>query len=338
MNLILPFRRLLFSLAFLAMLGHESSAALPVSEAQLREKLVRGQWTWDGHSRAYPPVPMDFRPDGTGGSERFTYEWTVTGPTTVTLKMENKGRQMEWYLTFNDDLTAFEARERSLGTASGTVRPVGNAVLPPSLPQPIARVTPAPSVAVALPATPPAPSAPVARPSTPVPLPPPIAAPPTPKPTPTPTPAPAPIAGVFYFYIDDTIQLFLNGRRIFQAQNRWFAGQTREVEVKPGDHLVAQLGNVGGARAFMIAFATADQKRVAHFSNTAFRVLANTMSTDFTPAEFQAGRMAEQDSRRKEKPPFWFRTRSEWVWGKTDVCTLGAIISADMFQPLQKEK
>src|SRR4051812_7538111 len=90
-------RSYLLGLTFLCLFGQALQAA-PVTapaEAGLPASLLRGGWTWDAQSTSFPPVEMKFTSDGKGGTPRFTYEWTVTGPRVATLKTQGKnGRQM----------------------------------------------------------------------------------------------------------------------------------------------------------------------------------------------------------------------------------------------------
>jgi hypothetical protein len=142
------------------------------------------------------------------------------------------------------------------------------------------------------------------------------------------------VKGHFLVYIDDSIHLFLNGSQILGRENTWTSFETREVELKPGDRIVAAIKNSGGPRAFMLMFVTTDLQRAAYFTNTSFKILSPG-STDFSPGEFSSGRTARQE-KKKRQDPFAFKTRSEWVWGDMEVCTLAATVTGDMFHPLQK--
>ncbi len=143
------------------------------------------------------------------------------------------------------------------------------------------------------------------------------------------------VKGKFFLYIDDSIHLFLNGIEIFALEKNYKATETKEIELKPGDRVVARLRNGGGPRAFQLLFASSDFKRAVRFTNTTFKILPDPTATDFLPADIVSARVAKQE--RKNRPdPFPFKTKSEWMWGETDSCTLGAIITAEMFQPLSR--
>lgn len=348
MKLLSNMRLRRLCLGLLSWLVVACPAAFPAPEAGLRALLLQGQWTWDARSSAYPPVVMEFREDGNGGTERFTYEWTVTGPKSVTLKMQNKGKLMNFVLEFDDALANFKAAEVNGGTRAvgyrrpPTSTPPAIAAFPTIKPAVPVASTPASPIPASTPARTPIPlPIPVSAPSTPAPRP---ATPPpittvlatTPRPGPTPSPRAAPVTGFFHVFIDDTVSLYLNSREILNIQNRVLATRTREVELKPGDHLVARLINTGGPRAFVISFASADMRQAVHFGNMDFHILPRPDANDFTAEEYRSARLSEQDHGRKDKPPFPFRTRSEWIWGKSDGCTIGATITADMFQSLQR--
>lgn len=144
-----------------------------------------------------------------------------------------------------------------------------------------------------------------------------------------------PVKGTFHVYIDDSIHLFLNGSEILARENTWTVLQTKEVELKPGDRIVARLRNGGGPRGFMILFASTDLRQMVSFTNNAFKILANPNSTDCSLAELASGRTAKQE-RSKSAQPFPFKSRSEWIWGDKDACTIASIITPEMFQPLRK--
>lgn len=128
------------------------------------------------------------------------------------------------------------------------------------------------------------------------------------------------VKGKFFLYIDDSIHLFLNGTEIFALERNYKATQTKEIELKPGDRVVARLRNGGGPRAFQLLFASSDFKQAVRFTNATFKILPNPDATDFSPQEVTSARVAKQE--RNNRPnPFPFKTKSEWVWGEMDACT-----------------
>lgn len=143
------------------------------------------------------------------------------------------------------------------------------------------------------------------------------------------------VKGKFYLFIDDSIHLYLNGTEIFALVNNYKATQTKEIEVKPGDRIVARLANGGGPRGFQLLFASSDFKQAVRFTHARFRILPNPDANDFAPQELGSARVAKQEGLRRPSP-LPFKTKSEWVWGETDACTLGATITAEMFQQLSR--
>jgi hypothetical protein len=109
-----------------------------------------------------------------------------------------------------------------------------------------------------------------------------------------------PVKGKFFLYIDDSIHLFLNGVEIFALEKNYKATETKEIELKPGDRVVARLKNGGGPRAFQLLFASSDFKQAVRFTNTTFKILPNPTATDFLPADIASARVAKQE--RKNRP------------------------------------
>jgi hypothetical protein len=144
-----------------------------------------------------------------------------------------------------------------------------------------------------------------------------------------------PVKGKFYLYIDDSIHLYLNGTEILALENTWKSTQTDVVELKPGDRIVARIGNAAGQRGFMLLFVSSGMRQAVQFTHSSFKNLPDPSATDFKPDEIHAARTAKPDKTNNWQP-LPFKNRSEWVWGETNYCTLGAIITAEMFRPFSR--
>ena len=139
------------------------------------------------------------------------------------------------------------------------------------------------------------------------------------------------VKGKFYVFIDDDIHLYLNGAEIFVSESEATA-ETKELELKPGDRIVARLKNHFGGRGLLILFVSSDKKKMMSFSHNVFKALSDPDATDFTPEQFGKGRKITW-TKNWERKPFPYKHKSELVWGETDICTLASAITAPMFQP-----
>lgn len=142
-----------------------------------------------------------------------------------------------------------------------------------------------------------------------------------------------PVKGRFYLYIDDSIDLFLNGKQIFSLHNNFKQTQTNEIELKIGDRIVANLRNGGGPRGFMLLFVSSDQKQAIRFNNSAFKILLDPVAKDFSADDYLKARTAKEEKKSGSYPLPFKQPKSEWVWGEMDTCTLGSQITEKMFQP-----
>jgi len=99
--------------------------------AALKQALTRSHWSWVPGKPSNPPLDMSFYEDGTGKAERFSFTWSITSWYTVSL-VTSAGT---FNLTFNQELTAYEARQK--GDAMNLVS--GTRVTPGQLLQPAPR-------------------------------------------------------------------------------------------------------------------------------------------------------------------------------------------------------
>lgn len=133
--------------------------------------------------------------------------------------------------------------------------------------------------------------------------------------------------GAFYLSVDDHATIFVNGQKVFHAN----IGESRssEMELKVGDHVVAQLKNDGGPRRFKLLFASSDGRNVVSFRSTDWRIVLDLAVTDFTPAEMQ-----QWQKRPKQIPGgkgLPIKSYSDWVWGDLESSILAAIVTPQMF-------
>ena len=142
----------------------------------------------------------------------------------------------------------------------------------------------------------------------------------------------APVKGKFYVEVDDLAVLYLNSVKIHRANLG--ASQTGEIDLKPGDHLVVQLQNATAPRYFKLLFVSSDKHQMINFPNTALKILPDPEAVDFAPAPFAASaRYARQI--KNNRNPFPYKNQSEYMWGEADICTLGALLTREMFVPLK---
>jgi len=154
--------------------------------------------------------------------------------------------------------------------------------------------------------------------------------------------------GAFFLNIDDSARIFVNG---VEAHYNKKAGkyQSKEVALKPGDHIVVQLKNDLGTRYFMMAFLSTDKKTVVSFNRTAFKPLPVTvvsfdrpasepiptnLAKDFTDEDFaKISKYAKADTSRKRDTSIPFKHTSEYIWGESDECALACVLTSQMFMP-----
>lgn len=145
--------------------------------------------------------------------------------------------------------------------------------------------------------------------------------------------------GKFYISIDDVADIRLNGKEFFVAslaKNKMPSCTSPEVALHPGDRLVVRLKNVVGQHQFLITFVSTEKQIEVPFTYRNFKSLPDTTATDFTEAEFgQMSKTAKKEIKKHPKPPYG--ANSDWVWGDAEECTLGALVTPEMFKPLPKK-
>lgn len=135
-----------------------------------------------------------------------------------------------------------------------------------------------------------------------------------------------PVKGTFYVAVDDGCKIFVNGASVYEVG----IGQNRspELELKVGDRIVIQLRDSGDKRYLKLVFVSNDEQRVISFKNRDFKIVNASDVTDFTPDQFQKwSKMALQVKGYKDLP---VKSRSEYVWGDLNNCTIACVITPQM--------
>ena len=143
------------------------------------------------------------------------------------------------------------------------------------------------------------------------------------------------VKGKFYLAIDDAVKLYLNGNEVFHVDNPQTV-ESNEIEIKPGDHLVAQLTNVKAGREFILLFVSSDRQTMVSFPHTVFKILSDPVLKDFSHMEFGRLSKSSRVDLTKHTKPLPFKNHSEWIWGDADFTALGCELSREMFQPVIK--
>jgi hypothetical protein len=146
-------------------------------------------------------------------------------------------------------------------------------------------------------------------------------------------PAPTGVKGKFFVSVDDRAEIFVNGAEIHKAPIS--ESESPEIELKPGDRIVAKLTNVAGKRRFMVMFMSTDRKQMISFTPNLFKILPDASAKDFDPVEFaRNGKQAKPIQGDFAKPYLLpFKSYSKWVWGDLDICSLGCLVTAESFKP-----
>lgn len=146
-------------------------------------------------------------------------------------------------------------------------------------------------------------------------------------------PAVSRIKGKFYVCVDDGAKIFHNGMLVHTAPVNF--SMSSEVEIAPGDRVVAQLNNDGGRRRFRMAFVSNDSLTAVNFLRQDYRLISDLAQVDFTEGDWAKWqKRAKEGEKEQTKGPdgFPFKSSADWVWGEADVCSLGAIVSANMIK------
>jgi len=145
-------------------------------------------------------------------------------------------------------------------------------------------------------------------------------------------PARGGVRGKFYLEIDDAVKIYINGAEVVKV-NDAKTTESNEVELKAGDHIVAQLINRGGPRFLILLFVSSDRKTSVSFMHFNFKILRDPQSVDFAPEQLQGLKEYAKVINKRDKP-LPFKCFSEFIWGDEDLTAIGGTITPEMFQPL----
>jgi hypothetical protein len=142
--------------------------------------------------------------------------------------------------------------------------------------------------------------------------------------------APKAYKGCFFVNVNDGVTLFLNGKEVFNFGVG--THQSPDLEIREGDRIVARLRDQGGGCDFILAFRTGDEKSVASFKASDFKVAPNNTLTDFTVEEFKDWKKHARKIKTTIELPV--KNYSHDVWGYTMDCTLGSVVVPEMFSQI----
>jgi hypothetical protein len=144
----------------------------------------------------------------------------------------------------------------------------------------------------------------------------------------------APITGNLHVSADDNSIVYLNGQEVFRSElsKKERVAVSGPVTLKAGDHLVFRVHNYGGPKGLLVQFVSSDRKTLIQFPRSSYRVLANPEATDFRDTEFRDSRLAQLMNRSSPAAVLLYKTKSQWVWGHSETCVLGVVISREMVE------
>ncbi|MEI6150343.1 MAG: hypothetical protein WCS01_14680, partial [bacterium] len=149
------------------------------------------------------------------------------------------------------------------------------------------------------------------------------------------------LKGRFYLMVGGVVKLYVNGTLLHEA--RWGNSFTDEIDISPGDTVVAELTQPGGASMFKLAFLTSDRRSVVNFRASDFRDLGIQPIADLKPEAIKRAQVRAQKLKDSNKGgskevllPDGIKDRSDAVWGSKVNCLLGASIAKEMITPIRQ--
>lgn len=140
------------------------------------------------------------------------------------------------------------------------------------------------------------------------------------------------LKGKFFVSVDDSADILINGASFHHAGLN--ESESPEMELKAGDRIVVKLKNTLGKGRFMLLFMSSDRKQMVNFTTRSFKILSDPEMKDFTPADFAGFRKQAKDVTGDFGKPYMlpFKSSSKWVWGDVNVCSIGCLMTQDMFK------
>lgn len=148
--------------------------------------------------------------------------------------------------------------------------------------------------------------------------------------------APNGITGQLWVTCAGNAIVFLNGKECLKGGTGAF--KSEPLTVRPGDRLLIQLKKTGnGKPAFLSCVISEDQAIVASFRNRDFKVITDVSITDFTLQDFAklkkfATGVPIEMRRKWQLTELPVKNYSEWIWGDANDCTIGCIVTDQMFK------
>ena len=147
-----------------------------------------------------------------------------------------------------------------------------------------------------------------------------------------------PVHGTLYVEVDQTAKIYINGAEVKLSKTK-----TADVTLGPGDRLVAKIASGHYYRHFGVLFVSDNKATEISFHVSQFKLMPDPDKTDFTADEFNAFPKGVypidelMKAKYVAKNGFPVKNDSEFFWGDENMkaCTVGALITADMFSPVQ---
>ncbi len=141
-----------------------------------------------------------------------------------------------------------------------------------------------------------------------------------------------PIAGKFYTDEDDSITIFLNGKRVHHGD--FGTAISEEVALMPTDRLVVDLWNQGGPYGLKVIFVSTDRKTIINFGANSFRILRDPEKKDFNEKEFSSWKDVAHRVNRSSRDLWLLRTKQNGSGEKrksisatSRACSIGTCLS-----------
>ena len=143
-----------------------------------------------------------------------------------------------------------------------------------------------------------------------------------------------PSKGKLFISVDDKAVIFVNGTEVHKGD----LGESEfsDIELKPGDRIVVNLKNTLDKHRFMMLFMSNDRKQMVSFTSRFFKILPDPLAKDFAATDFAQLRQQARDVRLGDYTkgyPLPFKSTSEWIWGDVNVCSIGCLLTKEMFKP-----
>jgi len=140
------------------------------------------------------------------------------------------------------------------------------------------------------------------------------------------------LKGKFFVSVDDEANILVNGAQFHHAPLN--ESESAELELKAGDRVVVKLKNTLGKGRFMLLFMSSDRKTMISFTPRLFKVLPDPELKDFTAADFAGYRKGAKDVEGDFGKPYLlpFKSSSKYMWGDVNVCSIGCLITPEMFR------